>query len=409
MTDGMKAGGFLLALGLCLGSAGVSLGQGSASGGELQWLDEPTTVQPMRQGRAGASQDAFTLDSDAPGLVSEKAAVGKLDGGMLIAIDAKSADAEWPEVVRFDFSGEGNFEDAPALPLQVHSQSGGFSSQFEGQIEVTRDGQTRPVQVQGFYMVYNGGSYRHTSVSLTSAGEAVVDFAGEPRRVVVVDGDSNLELGDGPELHIRDDGSLCHLGRGDTVLVYPGADAAGQPSAKAFWGQPVQVGEQWYRLSLADGRLAAEPADVEVGRVAVHYPRWQVTLVGREHIVHLDGTSVAEEAVPADDYVVLEYQRHAKQGGHLQAMMYSSDAGDRRYVVEPGGRTEVAFGSPITGKVVVEKQQNGRQLAFDFQYRDVNGAKIGHIQLADGQPDAPTLKVLDGDGNEVYTGKFEYG
>ncbi|MFW6033313.1 MAG: hypothetical protein ACOCTI_08065, partial [Phycisphaeraceae bacterium] len=69
MTDGMKAGGFLLALGLCLGSAGVSLGQGSASGGELQWLDEPTTVQPMRQGRAGASQDAFTLDSDAPGPV----------------------------------------------------------------------------------------------------------------------------------------------------------------------------------------------------------------------------------------------------------------------------------------------------------------------------------------------------
>ncbi|MFW6033314.1 MAG: hypothetical protein ACOCTI_08070 [Phycisphaeraceae bacterium] len=407
----------LLAAGLTLGAAGAGRAQTEASAdGQLRWMTQtPGGVEPLRADWIREDDEArYETASGEPGLVAAKATLVRVRDRFVMAIDADSPEAEWPEVIRFDFTGEGNFADAPSLPLRLNKHNRGFVARFEGNVEVPRDGQTQTVRVSGYYYLVNDEHYLR--LGLRSAAGATVEIGGEPHQVVLLDGDNDLDVTTVPQREDHPDGSLRHMTRGDTVLVYPDPQDLGQAVVKGYWGQPVQVGGRWYDLSLdeASRTVSAEPVELKLGTVEVDYPEWELVLVGREHIMVLRSQDGSEQEVPADEYSVLQYELSAGEPvaghrGQIAAHGWNVNPGTTQYAVNPGEATQVGLGEPLTVKVKSEKWGADR-LNLTLAVTDVNGADVDPPMLPGRQrPAAPRFEVADAEGQTVYSGQFEYG
>ena len=186
------------------------------------------------------------------GLVHPKAKVGRIDRGdkppFFIAIDANSQDAQEPDLLRLDTSGNGDFTAAPFVKL-----TGGQGSYYapEQAINVVIDGRPTPLKIEVRYRRWPDRSMRLT---LNTAANSTCEFGGALYRVRLHDRTGDYRYGQLPRF---EDGRLIP---GDSVqITSTNMGFAGVREQQL--GQPVHVGGKWYDLTI-DGEamtVSAKP------------------------------------------------------------------------------------------------------------------------------------------------------
>jgi hypothetical protein len=354
----------------------------------------------------------FAKCAEGDGTVNEHAIIATMRGpdGMVVkaAIDSGKPDAEQADVIRFDFTGKGTFQDAPLVAIRIQGSGSDMSYARFGPVTLVSrtDGRELPVSVEGYY--HKRARSRYMYVHATTALEGECRFGDIIRRVRLVDLNSNLRCNDKTRLD-----SPGQLSLGDTVLV---ADEEGSfhPSGLgSFYGQRLQVAGDWFAVTLSEDstRISAEAVVVETGRIRVPHEQWSAMLLGREHLLRVSG-GAEPIVVPADSYAVVDYKEQPI--GQTRAMLLCAGrealAGrGKRFEVRPDAVTELTIGSPLTARLEIAKY--GRdQRRFSLKLTDAAGCSVGNLTNTSGQrPGPPTLEVRDSSGEVVHSGKMEYG
>lgn len=333
------------------------------------------------------------------------------------AIDSNSPDANTPNVLRLDFTGEGKFDNRNVIPLPEITENSGcaFGPQT---LHVERGGKTIPVRVSGMYYRGkgpNGEDYRQLQLYLGAALEGNVAFGDKTCKVRLIDGTSNLVFTDAAQPIVQN-GQAVWFGSGDTVAVDTGDGTFSKDASKAFYGQPILVGDKWYDVKLSGDQasITAAALDVPTGSIKINQPSWSCKLAGKKHLLVLTGNQ-EPQAIPVDDYVMLEYSLPASgKADHSQPMLMATggqDANGRLKTIhlEAGKTVEIPVGGPLNGRAVATTAGEG-QWRINMELTDVNGGHIRSLALAGGKtPDPPKVAIAAADGKKVGEVTLEYG
>jgi len=366
-------------------------------------------------------QAAFGKPAADSGTVNPHAMVATLRAKSLTvkaAIDSRKADENTPNVIRLDFTGKGKFgaDAVVALkaPIGIRPQ-GYFNGSFgPATLQVQRGDKTIPVIVEGEY--YKSGGYRHVQLRLGRARQGRCAFGEKVCAVRLLDGNSNLTVGDAARAQRSARTGAVLFAGADTMLIDTGdgtfTDA--RSVRKVFCGQPVLLDGVWYevRISPDEKKISAAKADVKTARIRIDHDAWQGILLGKEHVLSLAGGKEPVE-VPADDYVIAQYRQTIKDArgrpGELQRSDREAQMGKAKVFEVPAGKTtEIAIGSPMTAGLAV--RQSAREVVFALDLKDASGATIDWLTVPGGRrPNAPTIRVLDSSDKLIHAGKMEYG
>ena len=366
---------------------------------------------PFRMGPI--SSGAFARPAPDSGTVHPHATVTTFQtaiGTVNVALDARSVEAEQPDLLRIDFSGSGRFNDTDVIPLQPWEY---FRTRSERvKLSFQRDGRTIPVIVS-VPQYYKRGERRMMRLEMVIAARGALRFGEQSRDVIVFDGNSNLKLGD----LAKPDRKFAFAPPCDTVLI-AGADGKfDSPDAQAIvLGQPVKVGEVLYTVQVGEDGWSASavPFDGPVGMIQVAHPHWEGLFVGQEHVVRLAGGD-QPQPVPADSYVAAAYtewagEDHGPGAPNLNCYWQPKGQGKAsRQEVVAGQVTQFAVGSPLAIEPLVKVK--GRQVTFDMSYADTGrtNEEVG-VSVNLGKAIAePKVLVYDAAGKQVYSGTMEFG
>jgi len=327
-----------------------------------------------------------------------------------VAVDASKADAKALDLLRFDFSGKGEFAGKPVVPLKVRrSPHRKFDAAFgPAAVQVKHGGRTIAVRVQGEYVEYDENRRRLT-LELGSALEARCRFGKRTRAVRVVDGNRNFRFGDKatPEVFR---GNTDH----DTVAIDLADGSFGSKVIKAYCGHPALVDGTWYDVTLsADGkRISARPSAAKLAQLKVPHAKWSAHLAGDRYVLVLSG-STEPIPVPADRYRVFNYRewRPAGEKGQFACLPVAHRTAPRVensivFDAPAGKMVEVVVGSPLTASIATDV--DGRTAQIDFKLIDAAGREVDRIVLPEvGWPE-PAFEILDAKGRGVHAGKFRF-
>ena len=405
-------------VGLCILLSLAASVHGAA--GELR----PVEFQPgqaLRQQGLNAYGQRFAKRTAGDGTVNEHAMVAVVRSGepaMRVAVDAKSPDAKAPDVVRLDLAGKGRFDDETVVPLAGTQQGTTFHGQVgPATIRVRIGGRTIPVRVTGSY--YRSNTYRHLALMLGTAAEGDCRFGGKTRRVRIVDGDSNLRIGD-PATRTKSGSRVVGLGAGDTLVIDQGDGTFGGSVLRTYLGSPVLMDGVWYEVTVTGGgtKVAAKPLALKTGRIRVPHEQWSATFIGEKSFLTVTGGK-GPVSLPADRYIITDYRETVEVGDGKMATLSRSGrreayAGKARVFDVPADKTtDIAVGSPLSAGLAISKPGgifSARQVRIDLELTDSSGAAIGGLTVPGvGRPACPTVSVFDAKGSPVYNCKLEYG
>jgi hypothetical protein len=387
-------------------------GWASAEVGDLTYKSCPPGLAITSSPVYASYQDlAASAGAKVEGVVNAHATIATVPIGekaIKVAVDSKEPNTAVPDVVRFDFTGEGKFNDKSVAPLKVRGEKDP-SGDLQGQIgpasfEMQFDGRTIPVTVDGYYYRFSARSYGYVDLAFQTCAEGECAFGEKVRQVRIIDGDCNLKVGD----VAKTDGSTV---RGDTLIVAEGKGFMAQV-ARAFYGQPVLIDGTWWDVSIsADGKkVSARKADVQTGELKINHPQWTATLAGKKYILQLHGTD-KPVSIPADAYRVISYSESlpTKDDRTSSASLYCYDRGNAPVIDVPAGKTaEPAIGSPV--KIGLDVTVRNGFAVFSMTQLDAAGQTVGAVMIPPrGRPEAPVLEVYDAGGKQVYTGTMAFG
>jgi hypothetical protein len=372
----------------------------------------------FRMSYYGVPSKAFSKPDPNSGCVSEHAVTAEvpfLGRDILLAIDCAKPGDKAPSVVRVDFTGKGDFTDAPTVPFHVrHTARNYYYAQIgPGSAEMDRDGDSIAISIRGYYN--KRGDRRNMGVILAAARSAEMSFGDTKATVTLVDGTRNLKFNDparvgqqnGRPVAIRASGDTVHLKIGQTELAVP-------------YGSPVRMGGDWYTVTASEAgrQVTVEPYDGELGTVDLGENRVQrPLLVGTKHLLQL-GNVAGKVALPADTYVVGNYSMVARDTGRDWTLQVPRGPGEFRkakpFTVTPQATTSAALGEPLSAKANAQTYRRGANsptnVRFSLELTDVNGLPVRGIYGPRGKrPDPPKLTVADASGKQVYQASMEYG
>jgi len=356
---------------------------------------------------------AFKLGKGAAGLVSSQALVGTARANgttLMVAIDSSKSGASAPDVLRFDFSGKGNFKGAPTAKLKQTNPSSRYYTANFGPIEVkaTINGKATPVTVKGHYI--KSGNFRRLQIFLGTAVEGKCRFGGKELSVRIIDGNNNLRVGDAWKR--RSFGRNITFTPGDTIAVDLGDGTFSKSVRNACYGSPIEVDGKWYMVrASADGKqVAATPVPMAGGKIHIAHPKWSAMLIGDKYVLPLEG-GPKPQALPAGKYDLRSYEEFSApdgQGRRAQLTVSPRGSAASKITVAPGKTTELAIGSPL--KASIKATKRGSQIRLSLVMTDAAGRHITRLTTYGGQrPPKPTVIIKDSTGKQVYQNSLEYG
>jgi len=263
-------------------------------------------------------------------------------------------------------------------------------------------------------MYYKSGPNRFVGLSLCTGLEGTCAFGDKAHPVRLIDGDSNLRLGDASS-RIKMDNRVVGVKAGDTLVLDTGAGKfQPQDVRKCFYGQPVLVDGTWYRVTVSpDGsKVSSAPLAVTSGKIKIPHDQWRATFIGETYILAAGG-GAAPIDLPADRYLLADYQEIAKLPNGEPAVLERDGrralyTGTAKAIDLPADKTvQVAAGSPLTGRV--EAVQTGRQVLLSLSLLDAAGADVSDVAVAKDRPAAPRIEIRDAAGKTVHKAAMEYG
>ena len=383
-----------------------------------------------------------TRPAGVSGLVHPKATVIALasgEGKVMLALDAAKADSAEMDVVRFDFSGKGQFSAEQSLPLKKLNTEGVKDALYwefgPAVLKVAKGDVTLPVTVSGGYQSRGGQMF--ANVSAMSALEGKCQFGQKNYAVRIIDGGSNLCFSDALPVRLKEgkvsDVRSLATSMGDTVLLDLGGSGFAKGVKKTLFGAPVLVDGKWYELAVSADlkKVAAKPVEVQASQLLIPHEEWWAMLVGEQGVFYAAGGKEAVD-IPAGNYALMYYDQKlgdGKPGGQL--LIVDRDMVDEKQSVQviaiaPGKKQELAIGTPLTASVegkVTESQGtrivNGllqavgtkgaaKQVELSMVLTDAGGRTVASFSLA-GPTRQPTVNVLDAQGKQIASGKMEFG
>jgi len=388
--------------------------------GELSYVAVESKDAIMGSRPSFANPNQFKNPPADSGTVSPDATVATLRVGPMtiaVAVDSKAADAKAPDVVRVDFTGEGKFKDAVAVALTMDRTDAGTSalagSFGPAKAEFQRDGKTIPVTLWGSYQ--KQGNQRFMLIGLTVAAQGQCKFGDKTYWVRVIDGTSDLSLGDAAK-PVQREGKVVGLSPGDALWIDTSDGSFTKDVRKSLCGQMVFVDGAWYDVKVAPDTLKVEatPAEAKTGQVKIDHDSWEATFIGKTHVVGLFGGKEVL-AVPADQYTIVDYREFSApddRGRRAQLLRSGRKemAENKAKVIDvPADQTTlIVIGSPLSAAVLAE--QKGKAVSLNLQLEDASGTAVDYVMTAEGQrPPEPKVEILGADGKEVYKCTLGYG
>jgi len=385
---------------------------------------EPQSLQT--RGIVPAPKDCGTIHPQA------KVAAFTADGlKVTIALDSAKADAQRPDLVRFNFTGKCSFQGAPTVPLKQ-----GMSPKYSRRLGLMRAGEyyhfgpatlnvargktNLPVSVSGTYFVGSGvNKWREASLALVTTADGSCRFGDKVCGVRVVDGTSNLRFGDGLGM-AQKDGLVVHATgwRGftaDRVWIDTASETFKSARAKVYCGQLARIGGTLYRVSVSKdaSKITVAPAETGIGKVLIPGDEWSVTLIGRKNVLNLSGGREPID-VPADQYVVANYsgvfssdvpsKPHRLRSGYY--VMIGRERG-KVFDVKDGETTKITAGAPLTAAVSVTQSKGTVKL--NLLARDASGGRVSSLYGPKGRPPVPKVTIYDDKRKEIYSTSLKYG
>ncbi|MCG3180438.1 MAG: hypothetical protein BIFFINMI_02799 [Phycisphaerae bacterium] len=323
---------------------------GRSVGGTRFELDSVHHVLQRKVLRADRGGD-FMPPGPASGTLWSKACVVAFGTGsrrFTVALDATAAESTVPNLLRWNPAGTAEFTKTPVIPLASVSNGGDDGEERviayrAGRLQVPWKDRIVPVRVQAQYV--QSGVEQKLELSLDFAAQAYCRFAGRIRRVVLLDGNSNLELTDQVKPNVVNglpDGLPADAG--DTIAV--GTEADWEPTL-GFYGQPILLDGALWTIRLSDGgrQISVEPYAGPTGRVRLKPLDGGCWLLGCQHVLFVRGSS-DPVPVPADTYLVLQYRKALpgakKARADLEALPVTGLASSHKpLVVAPGAMVDV--------------------------------------------------------------------
>jgi len=364
----------------------------------------------------------FAVAAPDCGTVNPKAKVATVGSGgavaLKVAVDSAEAGAEEPDLIRFDFSGKGNFKDKPTLPLKKLASRSSYKRYQvgPGTLQVPRGEETAPVHVAGLYYV-RGTTFRYLTMMLSVAAEGSCRFGDKVLGVRVIDANGNLRVSDTVKISLKD-GKVMGAQRGrlgsDMVLIDTDGETFRKKALEVPCGHRVRLGDTWYEVSVSDdAKITAKEVKVATGKVRIPHDRWSMTLINAEHMLSLSGGRDPVE-VPAGQYVATNYREYVGSPGASRPAMVAAGrrvlygAKSAVLTVEAGKTAEWAIGSPLTARAAVS--QRSGTVHFRAEIKDAGGTDVDYVHGAKGaRPQPPSVTVLNAGGEQVYQGKMKYG
>ena len=419
--------GKLALTGLLVFAFVLGAGQGFAEGavGDLQLIANPPQADPLRP-LAMTCKEFIPIDDDR-GAVNEKALITRISGGSLaiaVAVDSLKPDAEKFDVVRFDFSGKGQFDGAPAFGLKKISTSARSNSEVSAfafgptAVRVLHRGKKIPVFVEGMCSIRDE-QVKTLQVSVGVVAEGTCRFGDKTCGVRVIDADGRLGIRNGPTAEDMAQKPWSPPGAPelnpeavDIVAIDTKNEAFQKGVMQAVLGRIAYVDGQWYRISVSnDGlKISAEKIAAKPGTLTIAHDNWAATLIGGDNVLSIRGGR-APVLVPVGRYKVRRYRQYVlfpgSPRGAVLTVQAKPDSGINAPVlnVKSGKTSTLKIGLPVTVKPKVDTEGSG--YSFSFSTSDAAGLEAS-VSLP-GQPAPPSIKVVDSEGAMVHSGDMEYG
>jgi hypothetical protein len=366
---------------------------------------------------------SFAKARGEPGLVHANArisTVGSYAGKKVIcAIDADSADAKTPNLIRFDFSGKREFTEAVVLPLTGHSEENYFQATFGPKNVVVRQGDAEiPVCIEGDYTRMEA-TYRWCEVYLGSAIERTVTIGETSYPVRFVDGNSDLDFADKYRRPSTSPYGGYEQTSADTVIIGSEDGSFDDRSTSAFYGQPIAIGGGWFRLDLPDGEQAIEATALNLkgGKLKLEADSWYAIVENDAYYFELNG-GPTPVALPVGDYHLRYFMSRPREDASARGPILAVGTPYGRDQTRPnpdihikeGETFTLGVGAPLQARVEANKGRQDRQVYLSLALTDASGRRVSSLSNAKGSsPKAPTIKVFGADGKQVHSATLEYG
>jgi len=350
----------------------------------------------------------------ASGLRSSKALVANvLVGGgqaVKVALDYSQDSVRQPDVVRFDFTGQGAFNDVQVAKIEWAPSNGRFGP---ATLTVERGGGKQAVAVWGSCYTRNerGRAATFLRVGFASGAEGPCQFGQRSCKVRIVDSSGNLSLRDGLKLPVTGEpyGAVVSQ-NADKVIVLSDDN---KPIVRGYYGQPLQVDGQWYTVAVSDDEatVTAATLDAPTAELRPAPAKWGAILVGRKYVLELTG-GTEPIRIPADAYALGSWAEFATgAGGHESQLLCP---GDPRPVIkaEAGGMVPLPSATPL--RCTMNVRQNGDTVVFSFEMKTASGLEVSAVMVPDERGQStrtkpPRVKVFDASGKLIYQGDLQYG
>jgi HEAT repeat protein len=244
--------------------------------------------------------------------------------------------------------------------------------------------------------------------------------------VKIVDANANAHLGDRPHPLLIDGRPVAMFG-GDMLLVSTTDPRTKEKvSARACYGHPVFLGGKGYdvRISSDGKKLRLSESAVPAGRIVIGHERWSALLVGRKHVLSLEGSSDPVD-VPSDQYVLFEYVELApvpvpRPGGGpaltaialLQCSQDNAlyDGTAEVFDITSGKEVRLAIGSPLSAKLTASEDKG--LITLQVSMTDSSRARLWTPRVvipSAGGTGLPAVSVLDADGKILRVRRMQGG
>jgi hypothetical protein len=388
-------------------------------------------------------------------------------------LDAKEEKDKAYGRLLFDLNGNGDLTDDE--PIAAEKSPGGvmyppgYSRVEFPRVDIAIDIDGTKLDYAFTFSAYantqsDGFSYVSASLSAAVCREGQVAIDGKPRRVVLLDYNSNGRFDD--MSRIRDDVVQIVNGKpvkrlypetGDMILVDPRVDLSASPydltgnDFRNHVSKLVCVDGKFYELSVtpAGDKVTLKPSPRAVGRITNPNAKYRALVYsddgsilkiagtksqpvplpeGKWRLLEytIDATQAAEEAKPKDeeekpkgeksllDVLIEAFTSRAPAVARVSGPRYtivSADAtGEGEAVEVVKGKTVVLpFGPPYKPVVTVGYRSGDDQVNLSLSLVGSAGEVCNALRVDGRSPSEPEFTISTKDGKEVAQGNFKYG
>ena len=327
---------------------------------------------------------------------------------LAVALDNDKPEARTFNLARLDFTGKGDFRNAPVIPQErvgYDQDKKEFCYVFsKDRVNVKVGERVYSLAVSMLYI--ETPNERSLRVQIDASAEGVCMFGSKAHKIRFCDGTSNLRFDDVAK-PVFEDGRYKKKEAGDSFFVDLG-NGKFRKFAYGLYGHPVAVdGAVWnVKLSPDGSQVTAEPYPGPTGMVHLNHPAWRALLARPGMIVVLYGDAVAIP-LPVGRFELNELEEWlTPDAGEPRAKIsvHSSSGGD--FIdIKPGETLDLAAGSPVV--VWVKATQEGDTVRLLFHTTDVTARRWVDIRSAQNQWAPPAVVTIrDAAGRKVATCKI---